>query len=82
MTRFKRRVRSSVTNQVENTTKWSRKRSRSMVQSTDIVMFILFLSGKWCLNTPLVALLQQQFTPRVSNINRIADGGSFAMAII
>ena len=51
MTRFKRRVRSSVTNQVENTTKWSRKRSRLMVQYTDIMMFILFLSGKWCPHT-------------------------------
>ena len=38
--------------------------------------------AKWCPHTPLIALLQQQFTPRVSNINRIADGGSFAMAII
>ena len=45
---------------------------------------VLYMSmlAKWCLHTPLVALLQQQFTPRVSNINRIADGGSFAMAII
>ena len=29
---------------------------------------------KWCPHTPLVALLQQQSTPRVSNINRIAGG--------
>jgi hypothetical protein len=25
-----------------------------MVQSTDIVMFILFLSGKWCPHTEMV----------------------------
>ena len=53
MTRFKRPVRSSVTNQVENTTKWYRKRSRLMVQYTDILMFILFLSEKWCPHTDI-----------------------------
>ena len=37
--------------QVENTTKRSQKRSRLMVQYTDVVMFILFLSEKWCPHT-------------------------------
>ena len=52
------------------------------INCLQISVLYMSMMAKWCPHTALIALVQQQFTPRVSNINRIADSGSFAMAII
>ena len=58
--------------------------SHELLNINCLQISVLYMSmmAKWCPHTAIIALVQQQFTPRVSNINRIADGGSFAMAII
>ena len=58
--------------------------SHELLNINCLQISVLYMSmmATWCPHTALIALVQQQFTPRVSNINRIADGGSFAMAII
>ena len=52
------------------------------INCLQISVLYMSMTDIWCPHTALIALIQQQFTPRVSNINRIADSGSFAMAII